>query len=363
MFSRTKEQLGGDSKMFKKIASILLAVLLVLSMTVIAVSAAESDNDAVAAGDDSAAIAAGSDDDSVGADDGSGAVGGNTISFKADKSIWKNFRTITFYLYQHGGDEIITWGSKKGNMDDAGNDVWTFDLDKKGITLESGKQYGCIFTADWNVQSCDLILDSSCIGDTASLTGSTVENNVDSNKTSYVVHWQGKDPSKLGPPKCITSIGNVIGEAYWDGDTPYSMLVNFIKSDGKDGLANAIKFNGKTEQQTIDDTAIALGLGQDDIEKAIKESGKSPAWDKSKSTASAGSSSNGGSDGGSSNGGSSNGGSSNGGSSSGGSSSGGSSSGSSSVSSGQETTIFFVFGGVMLAAAGIIFLARKRRDY
>ena len=363
--------------MFKKIASILLAVLLVLSMTVIAVSAAESDNDAVAAGDDSAAIAAGSDDDSVGADDGSGAVGGNTISFKADKSIWKNFKTITFYLYQHGGDEIITWGSKKGNMDDAGNDVWTFDLDKKGITLESGKQYGCIFTADWNVQSCDLILDSSCIGDTASLTGSTVENNVDSNKTSYVVHWQGKDPSKLGPPKCITSIGNVIGEAYWDGDTPYSMLVQFIKSDGKDGLSNAIKFNGKDEQQTLDATAKALGLGQDDIEKAIKEAGKEGKvkWTKSASKATPGSSAAGGGDGssdsssgdGSSSGGSAGGSdSSGGGSSAGGSSSGGSSSGSSgssSVTSGQETTIFFVFGGVMLAAAGIIFLARKRRDY
>lgn len=55
-------------------------------------------------------------------------------------------------------------------------------------------------------------------------------------------------------------------------------------------------------------------------------------------------------------------GSSNGGSSSNGSSSNGSSSGSNSVQSGQETTIFFVFAGVMVAAAGVFFLVRRREN-
>ena len=364
--------------MFKKIVSIVVVVMMIAGMAAIAVHAADDGSAVGANSDDSAAIAAGSGDDSVGADDsGSAGVGGKAINFKADKSLWKSFKTITCYIYEHGGDKLITWGSKKGNMTNTGGDVWSFDLDKAGIELKSGKQYGVIFTADWNAQSCDLIMDSSCIGDTAALTGDQVENNVDSNKKSYVVHWDGKDPMKLGPPVCITSIGNVIGEAYWDGDTPYSMLVQFIKSDGKDGLSNAIKFNGKDEQQTLDDTAKALGLGQDDIEKAIKEAGKEGKvkWTKSASKATPGSSAAGGGDGssdsssgdGSSSGGSAGGSdSSGGGSSAGGSSSGGSSSGSSgssSVTSGQETTIFFVFGGVMLAAAGIIFLARKRRDY
>ena len=36
--------------------------------------------------------------------------------------------------------------------------------------------------------------------------------------------------------------------------------------------------------------------------------------------------------------------------------------GSSSVKSGQETTIFFVFGGLMIAAAGVMFLSRKKRE-
>lgn len=349
--------------MFKKIVSIAIAAMMVASTAAIAASAAETDSAAVAAAEDSAAVAA-PDGDSVGADDsGSAAVGGNSISFKADHSIWKNYKYVMLYLYEYKGDPIIPWASKsKGKMDDAGNDIWTFDFDKHGISLDSGKQYGVIFVNDNNVQTCDLITDSGCYGKTAVMNGEMIENTVDSNKKSYVVNWEGMDSSKYGPPLAITSIGNVVGSALWAGTTKYDLFLDFLKdTDAKAGITNALTFNGKSVQQTIDDTAKALGLGKDDIEKAIKESGKTFDWKKDASSAQEGgssgdsSSSSGDS---SSNSGSS---SSSGGSSS--SSSGSSSSGSSSVSSGQETTIFFVFGGVMLAAAGVIFLARKRRDF
>ena len=352
--------------MFKKIVSIAIAAMMVASTAAIAASAAETDSAAVAAAEDSAAVAAPDGDSSVGADDsGSAAVGGNSISFKADHSIWKNYKYVMLYLYEHNGDEIIPWASKsKGKMDDAGNDIWTFDFDKHGISLESGKQYGVIFVNDNNVQTCDLITDSGCYGKTAVMNGEMIENTVDSNKKSYVVNWEGMDTSKYGPPLAITSIGNVVGSALWAGTTQYDLFLDFLKdTNAKAGITNALTFNGKSVQQTIDDTAKALGLGQDDIEKAIKESGKTFDWKKESSSAQEGSSSG---DSSSSNGdSSSNSGSSSGSSSSGSSSSSGgsSSSGSSSVSSGQETTIFFVFGGVMLAAAGVIFLARKRRDF
>ena len=348
--------------MFKKIVSIAIAAMMVASTAAIAVSAAETDSAAVAAAEDSVAVAAPDGDSSVGADDSnSSEVGaGNKIYFEVDTNLWKNFKVIDFFLVDHTtGDQIITWGSKKGAMTDEGNNIWSFDLDKLGIDLSSGI-YGCNFAADWGAQTCDLIIGAPCIGDTAYLTGDQVENNVDSNKKSYYVKWRKADASKYAPPRQITSIGNVIGEAYWEGEDAYKMLLNFIKSDGKDGLTNALKFNGKTVQQTLDDTAKALGLGQDDIEKAIKESGKTLDWKKESSSAQEGSSSG---DSSSSSGDSSSNSGSSSSSSSGSSSSGSSSSGSSSVSSGQETTIFFVFGGVMLAAAGVIFLARKRRDF
>lgn len=340
--------------MFKKIVSIAIAAMMLGSTAVIAASAAEGD-EAVAAADDSSAVAA-ADDSSVGAEDGSEATSaGSKIYFDASSSGWKTYKAIYLYLYDHNNGEIITWGSKKGKMTDEGNNKWSYDLDAKGISFDSSNAYGCIFTADWGMQTCDLIIGSPCIGDTAVCTGETVENNVDSNKTSYVVKWTNADSSTYGNPKCITSIGNVIGNAYWPGDSGYAMFVKFLSSTGKDGIDNALKFNGKNTQQTIDDTANALGLGKEDIKKAIAESGRTFDWkeDSSKAKDGGGSSDNNNNNNNNTNtntntnngGGTSNGG------------------GSNSVTSGEDTTVYFIIGGVMLAAIGVLFLARKRRQY
>ena len=219
-------------------------------------------------------------------------LGTNSIYFYVNDNLWKNFNNITMYIYEHNGDAWITWGSKKGNMTNCGNGFWGFDFDAKGIELDPSKQYGIIFTADWGVQTCDIIFDTSIMGDTAYCIANMVENNVDSNKKSYDVRWKNADPQKYAPPVCITAIGNIVGEALWAGTTYYDMLVNFIKSDGPDGLANALKYNGKTAQQTLDDISDRWGLSSDDVEKAIRESGKTVDWDNSNSgSSSSGSSS------------------------------------------------------------------------
>lgn len=197
----------------------------------------------------------------------------NKVYFQ-ETGLWKNFKTITMYMYEHGGgDELIIWGSKKGYMTNEGNGLWSFDFNAKGITLEDDKQYGIIFTADWSVQSCDIIFDKSCLGDIAYCPGNKVENNVDSNKMSYIVKWYSADSEKYAPPVCITSIGNVIGEAYWDGDTPESIFTGFLSSQGVDGIYNAVKFNGKTVRQTAYDTGEALGLSQEEVEAIADEIG------------------------------------------------------------------------------------------
>ena len=219
-------------------------------------------------------------------------LGTNSIYFYVNDNLWKNFNNITMYIYEHNGDACITWGSKKGNMTNCGNGFWGFDFDAKGIELDPSKQYGIIFTADWGVQTCDIIFDTSIMGDTAYCIANMVENNVDSNKKSYDVRWKNADPQKYAPPVCITAIGNIVGEALWAGTTYYDILVNFIKSDGPDGLENALRYNGKTAQQTLDDISDRWGLSSDDVEKAIRESGKTVDWDNSNSgSSSSGSSS------------------------------------------------------------------------
>ena len=375
--------------MFKKLASVALAALMVTGTAAISANAAVTE-EAVAAVDESAVAAA--DDSAVGADAASDTGADPKVYFEVP-SFWQNFKDIRIYLYKtDSGDVMIPWNSKKGKMTDEKNGKWSFDLAKKGYTLDSKTNYACIFLTDNETQTCDIFIGNPCLGDTAYCTGENnkIENTADSHKKNYEVKWKNADASRWGVPLSITSIGNVVGSALGEGQTKYGIFVKFLKDKGTSGIDNALNFNGKTAQKTIDDTAKILGLKLDDVKKAIKESGRTDLkWDESKSSlekgSSGGGSSSGGDDssssggddssssgggssssgGGSSSGGSSSGGSSSGGSSSGGSSSGGSSSGGStgSVTSGQETTIFFVFGGVMLAAAGVIFLARKRREF
>jgi|GEM_PF-768445 len=201
----------------------------------------------------------------------------NKVYFEVP-DFWKNYKNITMYLYNHNGDEVIIWGSKKGNMTKEDGNTWSFDFNAKGITIDSSKQYGVIFTADWETQTCDLIMDASCLGDVAFCDGKQAENIVDYNGKAYIAWWNNADPEKYGPALSITSLGNVVGYSVWADTTKYDMLVNFIKSDGMDGLNNALKYNGKTAQETLDDLAKALGLSADDIERAIAESGKFVDW-------------------------------------------------------------------------------------
>ena len=210
--------------MFKKIASIALAAALVGSTAVIAASAADAE-EAVAAAEDSAVAAA--DDSAVGAEEENDATGASGKIYFEVPSTWKNFKAATFYLYQHGdgGGEIIAWGSKKGKMTDEGNGVWSFDITGKGYSLESGKAYGCIFTGDWGIQTCDLIISADNYGDTAFCDGTKVENNVDSNKQSDHVAWKS---GKNGVPLCITSIGNIVGDSYWPGEDAKTLMTTFL---------------------------------------------------------------------------------------------------------------------------------------
>ena len=197
------------------------------------------------------------------------------IYFDVNPVIWKNFKTITCYVYEYPSNEpIFTWGSKKGYMTDEGDGIWSFDFDAKGIQLQSEKLYGVIFTADWDAQTDDLIMTTECLGDCAYLTGDHVENPTDCNLRSAKAAWKN---SMYGSPIRITSIGNVVGDSFWPNESPYSVFVDFLISD--EGLSIAVMYNGKTKQETIDDTAETLGLTEEEKLKACDEAGVSGASD------------------------------------------------------------------------------------
>ena len=192
----------------------------------------------------------------------------NKIYFQVNPSLWKNFNNIYFYLYEHNGDEITVWGSSKGKMTDEGNNLWSLDLAAKKITLDPNKQYGCVFTADWGLQTCDLIIGTECFGDTAYCTGIKVENNVAADKLSYYVKWVNADSTKYAPPLCITSTGNVVGETLWEGTTKYGLLRDFLTSNN---LINTLQYTMKPFKQIVDDIVKSLDLSQNEIEEGTEK--------------------------------------------------------------------------------------------
>lgn len=337
--------------MFKKILSLALALMMIMSVAAVAASAAQVEIVDEAA--DASSIAeqgAENDDAATGALDTS-----KCFNFEVAGTGWNDFGAIGFYVFEIGGSELIPWGSKKlFRSEETSSGVWSYDPEANGMTIESGKQYAILFVnQNSSAQTYNLIFDSSCIGDTAYCTGNALENDVDSNKTSLECKWRN---SSYGPQKLITSIGNVVGETIPANTTPYEMFVSFLKEK----LENARTYSGKDDQTLLDDTAKALGIGKSDVEKAIGEAGVTAEWSKDKSTladesdASANQS-------GSSNSGNTNNNSSNSNNNSNSNSSSNTKSGSASnTQTGQSETILFISLALMVAAAGVIFFARKR---
>lgn len=371
--------------MFKKVMSLALASTLVLSAGAFAASAAEAE-DAVAANDESAVAA--DDSSAVAAGDESQVGAGTKIYFDVKSAGWKNFSKIYCHVWRADGTgKWPSWQTKKEVCKKESDDLYSYDITKTGNAEEiqnagSKNLYCVIFSADTGSQIYNTIMNGNCIGDTVYVTGNQIENPKDSQKTDTEAAW--KNHPECGPQKVITSTSKIVGTALADGTTDVTLMADYLldyvsddgtadtsKTDKTQDLINELKISPLTvmsnvnfklegfvkaetmtqdvadkKQKTIQDilgkcTDPTKGGEKVDPEK-IKDAGSSNDADKSN-----------GSENGSEKGGSPSGDP---------SSNGGPSSGSNSVQSGQETTIFFVFAGVMVAAAGVFFLVRRREN-
>lgn len=372
--------------MFKKVMSLALASTLVLSAGAFAASAAEAE-DAVAANDESAVAA--DDSSAVAAGDESQVGAGTKIYFDVKSAGWKNFEKIYCHIWRADGTgKWPSWQTKKELCKKESDDLYSYDITKTGNAEEiqnagSKNLYCVIFSADTGSQIYNTIMNGNCIGDTVYVTGNKIENPKDSNKTDTEAAW--KNHPECGPQKVITSTSKIVGSALADGTTDVTLLADYLidyvsdegvadtsKTDKTQDLINELKISPLAVMSNVkfklEDFVKAETMTQDVADKKQAtigdilgkctdptKGGEKVNPDEIKNAEAK-------NDAAESNGSSSNGGSSNSGSSSNGSSSNGSSSGSNSVQSGQETTIFFVFAGVMVAAAGVFFLVRRREN-
>jgi len=310
---------------------------------------------------------------------------------------------------------------------DSSTGIATYDLQtgiKKGNdgleTIDSSNKWCIMFSTKAGNETCSVLFNSGCYGDTLYCPdpSKVYENNVDSDKTSIVCKFKN---SGLGAAKVITSTAKIQGEDFAYGESNETILSAYLHDYGEDtdkvnkdivqtlfdslkvsvtdvAAITSAKLEYSLEQETItqdeydlkiknitavlaeikDPTnggetvstkdiqqatdnakdAVKKGESVSNVAAANNTSGSGSASSAAKpsktaaSTSSAASSTSTASSTGS-------------GSTGSGSTGSGStgSTGNGTVSSGQDSTIFFVFGGLMLAAAGVMFLARKKREF
>lgn len=352
--------------MFKKIAGLFLAAAVMCSSAAITASAAEAEDDA--------AVAAADQSGEVSADGSSEVEAGNVVKFDVKKSGWNNVKSVFCHIWRaDGSGDWPAWQSKKEKCKyDSSTGIATYDLSMTGNTISKsdGRVYCVIFSANTGMQSYNAIMSGKCIGDTLYCTGNQLENPEDSEKKANEAKWENN--SDCGPEKKITSTGNIIGSAFPEGESDVTLLATYLVAYYNDDAKTSLT------QKLLDELKVSpvdvMGAVTDRLNATNNEDKNkiAPAVEKILSTCTdptkggkkvdkdqldnakktgnkaAGGSSSNGSSSSSSNGGSS--------------SSGSGSSSTGAVKSGVETTIVFVMAGLMVSAAGVMFLARKKKE-
>ncbi|MGN0453057.1 MAG: starch-binding protein [Ruminococcus sp.] len=232
--------------MFKKIISLVLALMVLASMAAIVGSVSAADT---------------------------------KIYFEVPSN-WSNYSKVFCHIWVYGGDALANWQSKKETCTDEGNGIYSYDISKVG-GLTAGEYYGVIFSVDTGLQTYDTLMGAACYGDTLYSDGTTYENPQDSSKTALAAFWKNQSRSAYGPIMQVTSIGNLVGTCIAPGQTAETLFTTFLN----DNLDNARTYSGKSDQDIIDDMAKGLGLSQDSVEKLIKDAGITVDWKKEESKA------------------------------------------------------------------------------
>lgn len=117
--------------MIKRIISIALILVIVVSLSVLAVSAQETEK----------------------------------IYFEVPES-WTNYSRVFCHIWEYDGDILSAWQSKKQICTQVKDNLYEYDTAKVG-GLKKGVYYGVIFSVDIGLQTFDLVMSAECLGLTA----------------------------------------------------------------------------------------------------------------------------------------------------------------------------------------------------
>lgn len=148
------------------------------------------------------------------------AFSGGKVYVELPEAWAKSAKAVYCHIWKNGGDELYAWQTKNEKMTEEGNNKWSYEI-------PAGDWDMVIFSTSTGGQTYDLTLGDECVGDTAYVTDEMIENPMDSNKMTNAARWRNNG-SKYGPHFAITSIGNVVGEVLAPGEDPQAVLDAFI---------------------------------------------------------------------------------------------------------------------------------------
>lgn len=213
----------------KKLLSVLLVMAVVMSFTTVMMSvSADEKEDLVAAGSSQDVETAAADGNvSVGAGTDAETTGTSGKIYLEKPSSWAGTTYYT-HIWEAKQDGKTFFGFKQKSerfKEEDGKIVYDLSILDNSTTLKGGLKSGVMYKImvydDIGNESCGLMFNTDCIGDTIKVTSNerSFENTEDSTKHSYPIAWT-ENAKKYGIPLCITSVGTVQGEFVSKGSTP-----------------------------------------------------------------------------------------------------------------------------------------------
>lgn len=222
----------------KKLLSVLFVMAVVMSFaTVMSVSADEREDLASAGASQDVETAAADGNVSVGAGTDTEATGTSGLIY-LEKPDWGECKYYSIHIWEakQNGEQFFSYGTQKERFEEKDGKL-VYDLSKLNEStyikggLKAGVTYNLIVYNNNGVESCGLMFSTECAGDTIRVTSNerSFENTEDSTKHSYPIGWTN-NAKKYGIPLQITSVGTVQGEFVTKGSSPDDIVKAWDKN-------------------------------------------------------------------------------------------------------------------------------------
>ena len=203
--------------MKKKIFSLFLAIVIVVSMVTVAMVSTSANVD----------------------ESGLNGKYSKAIHFDVNSAKWgAGVKAVYCHIYNYSGTdgkEYTQWQTKGERCEyDKETGIATYYLQTgidKGAyglsTIDSSNKWVIMFSANTGAETYTLLFNSNCFGDTVIADPNTkFEHTIDPEKLSIKISY--KNNTNLTAPKCITSTGKIQGESFADGVTNETLFGDYM---------------------------------------------------------------------------------------------------------------------------------------